>query len=176
MITRLTASMNWLVIDKKDSVALGQARQPKPNHFTLVKTDEKFVSGLKYGADSVATGFFYTITPSRVPDLKVSFTVDKASFARKNLPLAKELVAVNETGSVYYSVIYSETKAGDKFPVTIARISKPEGLVWTNNYKLEFLPSELILAPGTKDLSIKITSPGGESKLINLDKNGKQLQ
>jgi hypothetical protein len=176
VIARLSSSMNWLVIDQKDSVSLGQAKQRKPNHFPLAMTGEKFVSGLKYGADSLATGFFYTITPSRIPDVKVSFTVDKANFAKRNLPVIKEIVAGNEPGTVYYSVIYSETKTGDKFPVTITKITKPEGLAWTTSHKLEFLPSELIVAPDTGALSVKITSPGGESKLINLDAKGKQVQ
>jgi hypothetical protein len=175
VIAALERSMNWLVIDK-DSVSLGTVKQKRPNHFPLAITGDRYVSGLKYGADSVATGFFYTITPSRVPDVKVSFTVDKASFGKRNLPLTKCLVASNEEGTLYYSLIYSETKAGDKFPVTIARITKPEGLVWTTNYKFEYLPSELILAHDTGELSVKITAPGGESKLITLDKNGKQLQ
>ena len=174
VIVRLANSLNWLVIDK-DSVALGQLRQKRPNHFPLAVTGEKFVSGLKYGADSVATGFFYTITPNRIPDVKVSFTVDKTSFAKRNLPVIKELVGANEAGTVYYSLIYCETKTGDKFPVTIAKITKPEGLAWTTNHKFDFLPSELIVAPDTGELSVKITSPGGESKLIALDKNGKQL-
>ncbi|MEJ0029664.1 MAG: hypothetical protein WDO15_04540 [Bacteroidota bacterium] len=176
IVTQLSNSLNWLVIDTKDSVAIGQVKLKKPNHFPLALTTDKFVSGLRYGADSVATGFFYTITPNRIPDVKVSFTVDKNSFAKRNLPVTKELVAGNDAGTIYYSVIYSETKTGDKFPVTIAKITKPEGLAWTTNHKFEFIPSELILAPDTGELSVKITSPGGESKLIVLDsKSGKQL-
>jgi len=174
IVIALTNSLNWLVVDK-DSVALGQTRQRKPNHFPLAVSGEKFVSGLKYGADSVATGFFYTITPNRIPDVKASFTVDKISFAKRNLPVIKEIVGGNDSGNIYYSLIYCETKTGDKYPVTIAKISRPDGLVWTANHKFEFLPSELIVAPDTGELSVKITSPGGESKLISLDKNGKQL-
>ncbi|MEI9920101.1 MAG: hypothetical protein WDO14_15100 [Bacteroidota bacterium] len=176
IITRLSNSLNWLVIDQKDSVAIGQLRLKRPNHFPLALSADRFVSGLKYGADSVATGFFYTITPNRIPDVKVSFTVDKATFAKRNLAVTKELVTANDTGTIYYSVLYSETKAGDKFPVTIVKITKPEGLAWTTNHKFDFIPSELILAPDTGELSVKITSPGGESKLIVLDsKSGKQL-
>jgi hypothetical protein len=175
VITTLANSLNWLVIDGKDSVAIGQARQKRPNHFTLALAPDKFVSGLKYGADSVATGFFYTITANRIPDVKVSFTVDKANFAKRNLPVIKELVTGNDTGTVYYSLLYSETKTGDKFPVTIAKITKPEGLAWTTTHKFDYIPSELIVAPDTGELSVKITSPGGESKMVVLDKNGKQL-
>jgi hypothetical protein len=176
VIARLTNSLNWLVIDAKDSVAIGQARQKRPNHFPLSLVTDKFVSGLKYGADSVATGFFYTITPNRIPDVKVSFTVDKASYAKRNLPVIKELVGSNDTGTIYYSLIYSETKAVDnKFPVTITKIMKPEGVAWTIVHKFDYIPSELIVEQDTGELSIKTTSPGGESKLIALDKNGKQL-
>jgi hypothetical protein len=174
IVASLGSSLNWLRVDT-DSVALGAVRQKRPNHFPLATLPEKFTSGLKYGADSVATGFFYTITPSRIPDVKASFTVDKASFAKRNLPVLKALVTGNDAGNVYYSLIYSESKAGDKFPVTVARITKPEGLTWTSNYKFDFLPSELIFSPDTGGLSVKTTSPGGESKLIVLDKNGKQL-
>jgi hypothetical protein len=174
VIAVLGNSLNWLRVDK-DSVSLGVARQKKPNHFPLSMSTEKWASGLKYGADSVATGFFYTITPTRIPDVKASFTVDKVNFAKRNLPVIKCLTSGNEAGTVFYSVIYSETKVSEKFPITIARINKPEGLAWTSNYKFEFLPSELIVSPETGELSVKITSPGGESKLIMLDKNGKQL-
>jgi hypothetical protein len=175
IIAALSKSLDWLVIDK-DSIALGAAKQKRPNHFPLALVGEQYVSGLKYGADSVATGFFYTITANRIPDVKASFPVDKTNFAKRNLPLTKCLVSANETGDIYYTVMYSQTKAGDKFPVTIAKVVKPTGLAWVSNYKFDFLPSELIVAPDTGELSIKITSPGGESKLVALDKNGKQLQ
>jgi hypothetical protein len=102
--------------------------------------------------------------------------VDKGGFAKRNLPLIKSLVSSSETGDVYYALLYSQTKVGDKFPVTIAKIVRPTGLAWVSNYKFDFIPSELIIAPDTGELSIKITSPGGESKLVALDKNGKQLQ
>jgi hypothetical protein len=176
VIARLANSLNWLVIDGKDSVAIGQAKQKRPNHFPLVLKTDKFVSGVKYGADSLATGFFYTITPNRIPDIKVSFPVDKASYAKRNLPVLKELVGSNDMGTVYYSLIYSETKGADnKFPVTITKITKPEGVAWTTTHKFDYIPSELILEADTGELSVKTTSPGGESKLIALDKNGKQL-
>ena len=176
VIARLSNQLNWLVIDAKDSVAIGQAKQKRPNHFPLILAADKFVSGLKYGADSLATGFFYTITPNRIPDVKVSFPVDKVSYAKRNLPVLKELVGTNDNSTVYYSLIYSETKAADnKFPVTITKITKPEGLAWTTVHRFDYIPSELIVEPDTGELSVKTTSPGGESKLIALDKNGKQL-
>lgn len=174
IVVGLTNSLNWLIVDS-DSVAIGAAKQKKSNHFPLATTPEKFTSGLKFGADSVATGYFYTITPNRIPDVKVSFTVDKTTFIRRNLPVTKELVAGNDAGNLYYTLIYSETKVADKFPVTIARITKPEGLTWASNYKFDYLPAELILSPDTGELQVKITSPGGESKLVVIDKTGKQL-
>lgn len=177
VITRLSNAMNWLVIDGRDSVAIGQARLKKPNHFPLALVTEKFVSGLKYGADSLATGFFYTITPNRIPDVRASFIVDKVAYAKRNLPVVKELVTGNDAGTVYYSLIYSETKGADnKFPVTLTKIMKPDLVVWSTTHKFDSIPAELIVEPDTEDLSVKTTSPGGESKLIAFDKNGKQLQ
>ncbi len=174
VLQRLGNSLNWLVVDR-DSVAMGQAKQKKPNHFPLAIYPERFMAGLKFGADSVATGFFYTITPSRSPDLKASFPVDKTVFSKKNLPVSKSFAVANEGGTIYYALIYSETKVGDKFPVNITRVNKPEGMVWNQSYKFEYLPSELVVSPDTGDLTVKITGPGGESKLITLDKTGKQL-
>jgi hypothetical protein len=176
IIKSLTNSLNWLIVDQ-DSIGLGSMRPKKPHLFPLAIAGEKFVSGLKYGADSVATGFFYTITPNRIPDLKASFTVDKVSFAKRNLPVVKELANGNDAGTIFYALVYSETKVGDKFPVTIARITKPEGITWTTNHKFAHLPSEVIVSSDTGQLTVKITLPDGESKLILFDiKTGKELQ
>jgi hypothetical protein len=164
---------DWIVIER-DSVPLTMMRSVKYTHSPLVIQTDRFTTGLKYGADSVANGYFYTITRTRVPDLKVTFPVDKASFQRKNLPVIKGLGSQDDKGQVYFAVVYSETKADNKFPVTIAKIYRTDGLAWSTNYKFELAPSELIFSPDTGELSVKIASPTGESKVVIIDKNGKQ--
>jgi len=156
-------------------VPLTMVRSMKYKHSPLVIQSETFTSGLKYGADSVANGYFYTITRTRVPDVKVTFAVDKASFQRRNLPVIKGLGSKDANGQVYFAAIYSETKVDNKFPVTIAKIYRTDGLAWTTNYKFEFPPSELIFSSDTGELSVKIASPTGESKVLIIDKNGKLL-
>lgn len=171
---RALRAMDWLLVDQ-DSVPLTMIRSRKYTHSPLVIQSETFTSGLKYGADSVANGYFYTITRTRVPDVKVTFAVDKTNFQRRNLPVIKGLGSKDANGQVYFAAIYSETKTDNKFPVTIAKIYRTDGLAWSSNYKFEFPPSELIFSADTGELSVKIASPSGESKVIVLDKNGKQL-
>jgi hypothetical protein len=171
---RAMKAMDWLVVDL-DSVPLTMVRSRKYSHSPLVIQAENFTSGLKYGADSVANGYFYTITRSRIPDIKVTFAVDKTNFQRRNLPVIKGLGSKDQNGQVFFAAIYSETKADNKFPVTIAKIYRTDGLAWSSNYKLEFPPSELIFSADTGQLSVKIASPSGESKIVIIDKNGKLL-
>jgi hypothetical protein len=170
----LSKAKDWLIIEQ-DSVPLTMTRSRRYSHSPLVIHPDSFTSGLKYGADSVANGYFYTITRSRVPDVKVTFPVDKNSFQRRNLPVIKGLGSQDEKGQVYFAVVYSETKAEDKFPVTIAKIYRTDGLAWSTNYKFEYAPSELIFSADTGELSVKIASPSGESKIVVIDKNGKQM-
>jgi hypothetical protein len=165
---------DWIVIEN-DSVPLTMIRSVKYTHSPLVIQADQFTSGLKYGADSVANGYFYTITRSRVPDIKITFPVDKLTFKRQNLPVIKALGSQDPNGQVYFAVVYSETMADNKFPVTIAKIYRTDGLAWSTNYKFDFAPSELIFSADTGQLSVKIASPTGESKVVVIDKNGKQL-
>jgi hypothetical protein len=171
-VDHIRKSLEWLVI-ATDSIPL--TRVANNPHIPLVIHPDHFTLGLKYGADSVAVGYFYTITPSRVPDVQVSFSLDKTTFVRRNLPVIKALAKEDDEAQMFFSLIYCETKTGDKFPATIARINRSGGLAWAANYKFEFPPSELILQPGSGELTVKITSPSGESKLVTIDKNGKQL-
>lgn len=173
-VDKIRKSLEWLVADA-DSIPLTTTRRATNPHIPLVITPEFYTVGLRYGADSVAVGYFYTITPSRVPDVRASFALDKNTFLRRNLPVIKALAKGDDNKQVFFSLIYSETKTDDKFPATIARINRASGLAWATNYKFEFPPSELIVQPDTGELTVKITSPSGESKLINIDKNGKQL-
>jgi tetratricopeptide (TPR) repeat protein len=171
---RVSKSKDWIVMER-DSVPLTMIRSMKYTHSPLVIQPDRFTTGLKFGADSVANGYFYTITRTRIPDLNVTFPVDKASFQRKNLPVIKGLGSQDEKGQVYFAVVYSETKADDKFPVTIAKIYRTDGLAWSSNYKFEFAPSELIFSADTGELSVKIASPTGESKIVIISKDGKQM-
>jgi hypothetical protein len=171
---RTSQSLKWL-INGADSIPLfnevGREYKFKP----LVVAQENHTAGLVF-ADSLATGYFYTITPSRFPDVKVTFTVDKENFKKRNLPLLKGLSVPDARNQIYFVLIYSEVKSQDKFPATITKIYRTDGLAWSINIGMDMPPSELTYSIETNELSIKMTNPSGESRMLMLDKNGKPLQ
>jgi hypothetical protein len=148
-------------------------RQTKFNPLVIV--NESYTAGLVY-ADSIGTGYFYTITPSRVPDIKINFPLNNASFTKRNLAVSKGLSVTDGKGQVYFVGFYSESKQEDKFPITLAKIYRSDGLAWTNNYLCEGIPSEMIFNSGSGELSIKIATGSGENKILTIDKNGKLIQ
>lgn len=165
--------LKWVFV-APDSVPLFQDENDKHAFKPLVVVNDTYTIGLKY-VDSLAVGYFYSITPSRIPDLGFTFPVDAPNFKKRNLPIIKGL-GFHETDQVYFALIYSESKDAEGFPVTVARISRTDGLAWNNNYKFELKPAELMYSASSGELTIKSTSPTGESKIVVLDKNGKKLQ
>lgn len=171
---QVSQSLKWLVADA-DSIPLfveiGQETKLKP----FIILEESHTAGLKY-ADSVAVGYFFTITPSRIPDVKVNFPVDATNFTRRNLPLIKALSTKDSNGQVFFVLLYSEGKLAEKYPATLAKINRASGLDWSNSIPLEMIPTELYYTNETGELAIKITNSSGDTKMVVVDKNGKQIQ
>jgi len=161
-------------ISGTDSIPLFFEQSRELRYKPLVIVDEKFTIGLFF-KDSLATGYIYSITPSRKPDMKVMFPVDQKSFKKRNLPVTKCLSASDAEGHVFFSLIYSESKSTEKFPVQISKIYRSDGLAWSNTYKFDWLPTEISFSTDTGELSVKVSS-NGESKVLVIDKNGKQVQ
>jgi len=165
--------LKWVFV-APDSIPLFHEETDKHPFKPLVISNDAFTMGLKY-VDSLAVGYFYSITPSRIPDLGFTFPVDDLNFKKRNLPIIKGL-GFHETDQVYFVLIYCESKEAEGFPVTVARINRKDGLVWNNNYKFELKPSALIYSASSGELTIKSTSHTGESKIVVIDKAGKRLQ
>jgi hypothetical protein len=169
-------SLKWIV-SAADSVPLFKDESLKSNRFKpLVIAKDDFTLGLKYGADSVASGYFFSITPSRIPDIKASFPVAAVGFKKRNLPIIKGLGTRDDKKQVYFALIYSEAKVKDRFTVIIAKIYRSDGLAWSHTYLFEMIPSVISYVPEAGELSVKITSPAGDSKIVVIDKMGKQIQ
>lgn len=164
----------WAIVGR-DSIPLYFETNRELKFKPLVIVDEKYTIGFNY-KDSLATGYLYSITPARVPDIKATFPVDQPNFKKRDLPIIKCLSIVGGDNQVYFAVIYSEGKVEDKFPVTIAKVYRSDGLAWSSNFKLEMIPTELNYSVDTGELSIKTTNTTGESKMVVIDKNGKKLQ
>jgi hypothetical protein len=165
-------ALKWIV-DGADSIPLFSAGLALHHKYKpIVIVDDDHTAGLVF-ADSIAIGYFYTIVSSHLPDVKVRFPVDKKSFALKNLPVTKGLSSHDGKGQVYFVLLSSEIKRDNKFPVTLAKIYRSDGLAWSNNYLFDMLPSELLYKSDTGELLLKISNPAGDINVIVIDKNGK---
>jgi len=165
-------SLRWMV-NEKDSIPLF-ADVPEGSKFRpLILVEGKFSAGFQF-TDSIATGYFTTINLSRRGGVGAIYPVDKKVFTKRKLPVTKALSASDENGQVFYTLFYSEEKVGDKFPVSIAKIYRTDGLAWSNNYAFELLPVELSFQIESGEVSVKTSNPAGESKMVFIDKNGKR--
>ena len=137
---------------------------------------EHFTAGLKFGADSLAMGYFYTITPSRIPDVSATFNVDKINFKKRNLSMIRSLTKTDGKDQIYFVLIFSEGKIKDKYTASVAKIYRSDGLAWSFNYLLDSKPTELIFVQETGELSIKLVNDLGETKIVVIDKSGRLIK
>jgi hypothetical protein len=163
-------ALKWLV-NLPDSIPLfieASASRFKP----LTVVPEKFTAGLHYTDSTTMEGYFYSITPSRVSDIKVAFPVDKASFRASKLPDAKSLTFSDARGQIFFVLIYSaKANKENKYTATLAKIYRSDGLAWSNNYTLNFTPTEILFKQETGELTIK------DATLQSVvDKNGKMIK
>ncbi|MEP2669289.1 MAG: hypothetical protein ABJH04_09865 [Cyclobacteriaceae bacterium] len=168
----LSGALRWMV-SETDSIPLfmevGANRKFKP----LLIVEDKFTAGLQF-ADTIATGYFSTINPARRGGVSVSFPVNNSVFKMNKLPVIKGLSSSDESGQVFYVLFYSEEKVEEKFPATVAKIYRTDGLAWSNNFSYELLPAEVSFQIESGEVAVKTSNPAGESKMVFIDKNGKR--
>jgi len=133
----------------------------------LVTVAERYTIGLKYADSADVSGYFYSVTPSRVPDIKVTFPVDKQHFVSGALPSVRAL-STDSNDLIYYILIYSEEKVSEKFPATIAKVYRADGLSWCANYPLDFVPEAVEYNAESGELVVR-----AQENALVLDKNGK---
>ncbi len=156
--------LKWIV-DAKDSIPLYIESNRELKHKPVVIEQEKFTFGLTYQDSS--------ISPARITEVKANFPVDQLNFKRRNFQLIKGLDTTDGTGNAYILLLYSTQKTEEKFPATLAKIYRSDGLAWSINFSFEMLPSEIILNKDAGEISVKIANSNGEAKVITFDKNGK---
>lgn len=166
-VSKIGESMRWIVT-ATDSIPLfkGEIRSVyKP----LVVVDERYTAGLHYADSLSPSGYLYSINAARSEEVKVSFPVDKTSFREARLPSAKALSFSDAAGHLYYVLVYSDRRdQNNNVEATLAKIYKSDGLAWSVNYKLPFLPTELLFATLTGEITIT-----GEGAQMTIDKTGK---
>jgi hypothetical protein len=174
-LNRLDQSLKWLVV-QSDSIPLAMPVPPEAPIQPLVVAAETFTHGIKYPQSGAPTGYFYTITPERLPEVQVLYAVDSAFADRRNQAFFKALATTDGKGQLYYTAVFSEARnAAGKFPVTICKIYRTDGLAWQMNYQLDAIPAELQLNATTGELLVRGTL-NGESRMFVIDKAGKLLQ
>jgi hypothetical protein len=138
----------------------------------LLVEPEKYTVGLLYRDSLNADGYFYIITPSRKPSLKLTFPLEKAAFRESRLKAAKTLVYADPSGQVFYVLVFSEHGEKGKYPATVAKIYRSDGLAWSNHYELMFIPSAIEFKPENSEVLLKDAA----GQVMAIDKNGKLLR
>lgn len=160
-------ALRWILLqDERVPIMPGDSVLP---YLPVLTEFEKYTLGLKFVDSTDVSGYFYSVTPSRIPDIRVTFPVDKENFLA-TVPALKGMAA-NANDLIYYLMIYSEAPVGDKFPATIAKIYRADGLSWSVNYQFDFVPESFEYNAGSGDLIVS----DAQGSLV-FDKNGKPKQ
>lgn len=173
-IRRRGEALKWIV-DGVDSIPLVLPAPETSKFKPLALTEEKLTAGLMF-PDTVGTGYFYTITPSRKPEVKASFPVNKQAFRKRSLPVTRALTTQDELGLVSFILIYQETKLADKYQATLAKVYKVEGLAWSVDLTFDQIPVELSFLKESSELSVKTKSSIGELFLVTINRDGKPVK
>jgi hypothetical protein len=166
-LAQVENALRWIIVGSDSIPALLDTTSSayKP----LVMVVEKYTAGVYYKDSMDISGYFATILPTRRPDIYITFPVEKNYFQNSDPPTLRGMVFSDPGGQLYFVVLYNEKKTdNDKFPATVAKIYRSDGLAWSANYLLEFLPIELLFKPETGELTLK-----GDSQQSVVDKNGK---
>ena len=171
LLSKHEDALRWMVVNATDSIPLF-AEPLKYRFKPLTIVNEKYTTGLHYQDSISASGYFYTITPSRIPDVKISFPVAPASFKESQFPTIKSLTYSDAGGQVFYVLFYSEKPSQEnKFTATLAKIYRSDGLAWSTNCSLAFVPKELLFRSDTGEFVIR-----ADAQESIVDKNGKVLR
>jgi hypothetical protein len=160
-------ALRWIITDNDSIPAMPDASSPK--YKPLVLAQEKYTAGLHYVDSTDVSGYFATIVPARNADIVINFPVDKAYFPLSDSTNYKSMVHADAAGQLYFVLICGEKRTDtDKIPATLAKIYRSDGLAWSVNNFLDFVPMEILFKPETGEVTLK-----GETFESVVDKNGK---
>lgn len=169
-IEMYTESLKWLIVGA-DSIPLTMDQQDTKYRVILVE-DNKYTVGATFSVKVSGDGYFYNITPSRIPTLKATFALDTAFSSVQIKNSLQAIVTSDPAEQIFFVAIFGSESGTGKFPVTVAKIYKSDGLSWSSNIKLDFVPAKIELIPDTGELRIKSETEGIN---VSVDKNGKLI-
>ena len=173
-IKRKTDALRW-IINGSDSIPLFIEVSDKSRFKPLVLVQEKYTLGLQF-ADSVGTGYFFSIEPSRKLGINASYRVNKEAFKKRLLSVTKALSAQDQQGMVYFILTYQEAKFKDKYQATLTKIYKVEGLAWSVDVTFDQVPAEMTFSVESSEVSIKTKSSIGELFITTFNRDGKPMK
>lgn len=80
---------------------------------------------------------------------------------------------MSASADTHFLLYYSTLKIKEQFKSSLIKINRTDGLVWSNNFNLDFLPSEISFNNDTGEVLIKLLDADGSAKIMVVDKNGK---
>lgn len=153
------------IVDAADSVPL--TMDIPGTYRPLVIVPEKYTTGVSARDTAQLQGYFYTITASRRPEVRAYFPLDTVLFKAKDIATTRALAYSDAAGQIFYVLLYSEQPVKDKFPTTLAKIYRSDGLAWKVEQPLAFAPVEMVVSPDSGELIIR----NGSQEVV-VDKNG----
>lgn len=163
-LAQRTESINWLT-SGSDSIPLATTRKSK---FKPLLIESKYTAGIIFTDSLNGEGYFYDITASRKPTIKVKFAIDKKNLKERRLGAIRAAVATDQSENIFFVIIWWGGKVNEKFPATLAKIYRFDGLSWATNLMLNFTPEGMEYLPDNGELVVR----SGEKQLV-VDKSGK---
>lgn len=160
-------SLKWLIVEN-DSIPV----TVESNHKSIkpLVINQQYTAGLSF-KEGVAKGYFYNIPPSHRPDVRVQYSVDSV-FTHDRIATTKGLITSDLGGQIFFIVIYSENSLADgKYPASVIKLYKVDGLSWSVNFAFDFKPANLSFNADNGELVVKSDT---DFKAI-IDKTGKQV-
>ena len=160
-------ALRWIIAGSDSIPAMPDAVSSR--YKPLVLEQEKYTAGLIYKDSTDISGYFATIVPTRTADIVINFPIDQQHFSMVDSTSNKGIVYADAAGQLYFVLVYSERRtANDKIAATLAKIYRSDGLAWSVNNLVEFVPLEILFKPETGEVTLK-----GETAESVVDKNGK---
>ncbi len=164
---KIENALRWIIAGTDSIPAMpgSMSSRYKP----LVLEQEKYTAGLLYKDSSDVSGYFATIVPTRTADIVINFPIEQVHFPMADSTHFKSMIYADAAGQLYFVLIYSEKRTtNNKIPATLAKIYRSDGLAWSVNNFIDFLPTEILFKPETGEVTLK-----GETAESVVDKNGK---
>ncbi|MCS6973934.1 MAG: hypothetical protein NZM13_05565 [Cyclobacteriaceae bacterium] len=164
-LVRRNAALKWLIAGKDSIPLTDQARSA----FRPLVLESQYTAGLWFGDKGKTEGYFYDIPPSHRPAIRVRFPVDATAFNESQMQSVKALVTSDGKSQIFFVLLYNSTPLKNKYNVTLAKIYRLDGLAWTMNYALDFIPQSMSYQIENGELRID----SGTGRTVTADKSGK---